>query len=90
MPRKCVAIPTVDIVQVICKPEAKKTGDNSNACVCLYKSLKLSTDDQVTSKRSQLKTYYIVLYDSRFNLVEFLANYNSAHSSIQLTQKNTR
>jgi len=24
-----------------CKPEIKKTGDSSNSCVCLYKSLKL-------------------------------------------------
>jgi len=22
-----------------CKPETKKTGDNSNACICLYRSL---------------------------------------------------
>jgi len=28
-----------------CKQETKKTGDNSNACVCLYRSLKLLTDD---------------------------------------------
>ena len=67
MPKKCVAMPTIDVVQVICKPEAKKTGDSSNACVCLFRSLKLSTDDQVTSKRSQLKTYYIVLCNLRFN-----------------------
>jgi len=32
-----------------CKPEIKKTGDSSNACVCLYRSLKLLTDDRVTS-----------------------------------------
>jgi len=60
MPRKCVAMPTIDIVQVICKPEAKKMGDSSKAYVCLLRSLKLSTDDQVTSKPSQLKTYYIL------------------------------
>ena len=36
-----------------CKPETKKTGDSSNACVCLSRcrSLKLLTDDQVTLQR---------------------------------------
>ena len=47
------------IVRVICEPEAKKTGDSSNTCVCLYRSMKLLTDDQVTSQWSQLKTYYL-------------------------------
>jgi len=28
-----------------CKPETKKTGDSSNVCVCLYRSLKRLTDD---------------------------------------------
>ena len=28
-----------------CKPEVKKTGDSSNACVCLYRSRKLLTED---------------------------------------------
>jgi len=31
-----------------CKTETKKTGNSRNTCVCLYKSLKLLTDDQVT------------------------------------------
>jgi len=38
----------IDIAPLIaCKPETKKTGDCSNACVCLYMSLslKLLTDD---------------------------------------------
>ena len=30
MPRKCVAMPTIDIVQTHWKPETKKTGDGSN------------------------------------------------------------
>jgi len=37
------------------KPETKKTGDSSNACVCLYRSLKRLTDDQVTSQRFNSK-----------------------------------
>ena len=41
-----------------CKPETKKTGDSSNACVCLYRSLKLLTDDQVTSQRFNSKHLY--------------------------------
>jgi len=28
-----------------CKPETKNTGDSSNVCVCLYRSLKLLTDE---------------------------------------------
>jgi len=31
------------------KQEKKKTGDSSNACVCLHRSLTLLTDDEVTS-----------------------------------------
>jgi len=58
--------PLTDIVQLICKPDTKKMGDTSNACV-VYRSLKLLTDDQVASQRSQLKTYYIVLCNLRFN-----------------------
>jgi len=57
MPRKCVAMPTINIVQLICKPETKKTATP----VFVYRSLKLLTNDQVTSQRSQLKTYYIIL-----------------------------
>jgi len=36
---KCVAMPTTDMTaQLIhCKPETKKKGDSSNACVCLYR-----------------------------------------------------
>jgi len=51
-------MPTIDIVQgeTHCKPEAKKTGDSSNACcVCLYRSLKRLTNDQVTSQRFNSK-----------------------------------
>jgi len=33
-----------------CKLETKNTGDSSNACGCLHRSLKLLTDDQVTSQ----------------------------------------
>jgi len=44
-----------------CKPETKKTGDSSNICVCLYRPLKLLTDDQVASQQSQIKTYYITV-----------------------------
>jgi len=28
-----------------CKPETKNTEDSSNSCVCLYRSLKLLTED---------------------------------------------
>jgi len=43
-------MPTIDIVQTHWKPETKKTADSSNAGVCLYRSVKLLTDDQVTSQ----------------------------------------
>jgi len=36
-------MPSIDIVQLIVKQ--RQTGDSSNACVCLYRSLKLLTDD---------------------------------------------
>jgi len=52
-------MPTVDIVQTHWKPYTKKTGDSRNACVCLYRSLKLLTDDQVTSQR--FKSKHIIL-----------------------------
>jgi len=43
------------------KLEAKETGDSSNICVCLYRSLKLLTDDQVTLQRfSQNRLYCFV------------------------------
>jgi len=48
--------------------------------VCLYRLLKLLTDGQVTSQRSQIKTYYIVLCNLKFNEVEHLANYNCTKS----------
>ena len=38
-----------------CKLETKKTGDSSNASVCVYRSLKLVTDDQVASQRFNSK-----------------------------------
>jgi len=41
-------------VQTHWKPDTK-TGDSNNAGVCLYRSLKLLTDDQVTSQRLNLK-----------------------------------
>jgi len=40
-----------------CKPETKKTGDNSNACVCLNTSLKFG--NQVTSQR--LNSKHVIL-----------------------------
>ena len=49
MPRKCFAMSTIDIVQTHWKPQTKKTGDISNAGVCLYRSLKLLAADQVTT-----------------------------------------
>jgi len=39
---------TINIVQIHWNPETKKTGDSSNAGVCLYRPLKLLTDDQVS------------------------------------------
>jgi len=39
-----------------CKPETKKTGDSTNTCVCLYKSLKLLTGDHSDFAAVQLKT----------------------------------
>jgi len=48
MPRKWVAMRTINIVQIHWNPETKKTGDSSNAGVCLYRPLKLLTDDQVS------------------------------------------
>jgi len=55
MPRKCFAMPTIDIVQLIGNQRKKKTGDSSNTCVCLYRSLKPLADDQVTSQRFNSK-----------------------------------
>jgi len=43
------------------KPETKKTGDSSNNCVCLHRSLKLLTDDQVTSLLFICLTQNIIL-----------------------------
>jgi len=43
MAKKCVAMQRHGATH--CKPETKKTGDSSNACICLYRSLKLLTDD---------------------------------------------
>jgi len=63
MARKCVAMPTINIGATYddCKPETKKTGDSSNACVCLYRSLKLLTDDQVTWQRFNSKHLYCLV-----------------------------
>ena len=50
-----------------CKPETKKIGHSSNACVCLYRSVKLLTDDHKDFAAVQLQTYYIALRNLRFN-----------------------
>jgi len=44
----------IDIVQLIVS-QRQKTGDCHNACVCLYRSLKFLTRDQVTSQRFNSK-----------------------------------
>jgi len=51
---------TIDIVQLICKPEAKKTGDSSTP-VFAYRSLKLLTDDQVTSQLVAAQNIYCLV-----------------------------
>jgi len=38
MARKCVAMPTRHCA-IHCKPETMETGDSSNTCVCLCRSL---------------------------------------------------
>ena len=43
------------------QPETKKIGDISNACVSLYRSLKLLSVVQITFTAVQLKPYYTVL-----------------------------
>ena len=48
---------TIDIVQLICKPEAKKTGDSSTP-VFAYRSLKLLTDDHSDFVVVELRTDY--------------------------------
>jgi len=54
MPRKCVAVSTIHRhCATHCKPETKKTRDSSNAL--FVHSLKLLTDDQVTSQRFNSK-----------------------------------
>jgi len=63
-----------------CKPETKKIGDSSNACVCLYRSVKLPTDDYKEFAAVQVQTYYIALRNLRFNYVDFLANCNCTKS----------
>jgi len=56
MPSKCVAMPTIDIMQLIGNKRQNSTkGDSTNVCVCLYRLLKLLTDDQVTSQRYNSK-----------------------------------
>jgi len=50
-----------------CKPETKKTGDSSNACIYLYRPMKLFTDDQVTSQRlTQNLSYCLVQFRHNF------------------------
>jgi len=48
------------------KPETRNLWDSSNPCVCLYRSLKPLTDDQVTSLWFN-SNYYIVLCNLRLN-----------------------
>jgi len=50
-----------------CKLETKKIDDSSNACVCLYMSVKLLTDDHKDFAAVQLQTYYIALRNLRFH-----------------------
>jgi len=50
-----------------CKPETKKIGGSSNACVCLCRSMKLLTDDHKDFAAGQLQTYYIALRNLIFN-----------------------
>jgi len=47
------------------KPEAKKTGDSSNTCVCLHRSLKLLTDDH--SDFVELRDYMLLCKDRIFD-----------------------
>jgi len=49
MPRKWVAMPTIDIVQLIVNQRQRKW-EIAATLVCFYRSLKLLTDDQVTSQ----------------------------------------
>jgi len=52
MARKCVAMPTIDNVQLIASQRQKKREITATlGFVCLYRALKLLTDDQVTSQR---------------------------------------
>jgi len=57
-------MPTKDMICAThCKPATKKMGDSNNTRVCLYRSLKLLTDDQVTSQQFNAKHIYnIVLF----------------------------
>jgi len=48
-----------------CKLETKKRGDSSYACVCLYRSVKLLTDDH--EDFVYLHTYYIALRNLIFH-----------------------
>jgi len=58
MPRKCIAMPTIDIIQLIVNQRQRKwviACINSSSCGCLYRSLKLLTDGQVTLQRFNSK-----------------------------------
>jgi len=51
-----------------CKPETKKRRDSSNACVCLYRLLKLLTDDHSDLVTVKLKNEYMPLCNLQYNL----------------------
>jgi len=56
-----------------CKPETKEIGDSSNACVCLYRSVKLLTDDHKDFAAVQLQRYYIALRNLRYLIGRFFS-----------------
>jgi len=69
------------------KQETKKTGDSSNACVCLYRSLKLLTDNKVTSQRFNSKHTILsccVIYDLTLLEPPGFGNFRKKNSSFQL------
>jgi len=67
-------MPTVDVtVQFTVNQRQSKREilDSGNPCVCLYRSLKLLTDDQVISQRFNSKhtaLLYIVLFNLKFTV----------------------
>ena len=59
-----------------CKPETKKTVDSSNACVCLYRSVKLLTGDH---KSREWQHWCVVFFHGmiRSGLCLFAYNHDS-------------